>query len=91
MHWKLVAESSEFHLTPIRAHRAPFSNYKYEKKRDILSEKGESGMALKRREFTPESDNVDTYDLHFLQLSPILCMIDIVKITVYVSIPDAYA
>ena len=31
------------------------------KKRDILSEKWESGMALKKREFTPESGNVDTY------------------------------
>ena len=28
-------------------------------KRDILSEKRESGMALKMREFTPESGNVD--------------------------------
>ena len=30
-------------------------------KRDILSEKRESGMALKKREFTPESGTVDTY------------------------------
>ena len=63
--WKLVAKSSDFHLTPIRAHRAHrahFSNSKYSKKPDILSEKRESGMALKKREFTPESGNVDTYD-----------------------------
>ena len=33
------------------------------KKRDILSEKRESGMALKKREFTPESGTVDTYDM----------------------------
>ena len=32
-----------------------------QKKRDILSEKRESGMSLKKREFTPESGNVDTY------------------------------
>ena len=38
-----------------------FSKSKYAKKRDILSEKRESGMALKKREFTPESGNVDTY------------------------------
>ena len=31
------------------------------KKRDILSENRESGMALKKREFTPESGSVDTY------------------------------
>ena len=30
-------------------------------KRDILSGNRESGMALKKREFTPESSNVDTY------------------------------
>ena len=39
-----------------------FSNSKYaKKKRDILSEKQESGIALKKREFTPESGTVDTY------------------------------
>ena len=39
-----------------------FFNSKYaKKKRDILSEKRESGMALKMREFTPESGSVDTY------------------------------
>ena len=31
------------------------------KKQDILSEKRESGMALKKRKFTPESGNVDSY------------------------------
>ena len=39
-----------------------FSNSNYAKKRDILSEKRESGMALKKRQFTSESGNVDTYD-----------------------------
>ena len=39
-----------------------YSNSKFaKKKRDILSEKRESGMALKKREFTPESGSVDTY------------------------------
>ena len=32
-----------------------------QKKRDFLSEKRESGMTLKKREFTPESGSVDTY------------------------------
>ena len=40
-----------------------FSNSKYAKKRDFLSEKRESGMTLKKREFTPESGSVDTYVL----------------------------
>ena len=31
-HWKLVAGSSEFHLTLKRAHRVHFSNSKYSKK-----------------------------------------------------------
>ena len=45
-----------------RAHRAHFPNRNgATKKRDILSEKRESWMALKKREFTPESGNVDTY------------------------------
>ena len=43
--WKQVAESSEFHWTLSRAPRAHFSNSKYAKKRDILSEKRESGKA----------------------------------------------
>ena len=34
-----------------------------QKKRDFLSEKRESGMRLKKREFTPESGSVDTYDM----------------------------
>ena len=60
--WKLVAESSEFHLTLKRAHRVHFfQTSNTPKKRDILSEKRESGMALKKREFTPESGTVDTY------------------------------
>ena len=36
-HWKLVVESSEFHLTLERAHRVYFFNSKYaKKKRDIF-------------------------------------------------------
>ena len=53
----MVAESSGFNFTLNRAH---FSSSKYAKKRDFLSEKRESEMALKKHEFTPESGNVDT-------------------------------
>ena len=61
-YWKLVAESSELHLTLRRAYRAHFFRIEIrKKKRDILSEKRESGMALKKREFTPKSGSVDTY------------------------------
>ena len=61
-HWKLVAESSEFHFTLSRAQKAHiFPTRNTQKKRDILSEKRESGMALKKRDFTPESGTVDTY------------------------------
>ena len=38
-----------------------FSTRNTPKKRYILSEKRESGMALKKRAFTPESGTVDTY------------------------------
>ena len=61
-HRKLVAESSEFNLTLKRAHRVHFFQLEIrQKKRYILSEKRESGMALKKHEFTPESGTVDTY------------------------------
>ena len=61
-HWKLVVESSEFHLTLNRVHRAHFFHLEIGKKKwDILNEKREGGMTLKKREFTPESGNVDTY------------------------------
>ena len=43
--------------------KSAFSAQNTQKKRDILSEKRESGMALKKREFTPESGSVDTYDI----------------------------
>ena len=33
------------------------------KKQDILTEKWESRMALEKRDFLPESGNVDTYAL----------------------------
>ena len=42
-----------------RAHFFPTRNT--QEKWDILSEKRESGVALKKRESTPESGNVDTY------------------------------
>ena len=62
-HWKLIAESSEFHFTLSRAQKAHiFPTRNTQKKRYILSEKRESGMALKKRDFTPESGTVDTYD-----------------------------
>ena len=55
----------------IRAHRARiFPNSKYAKKRDIFSEKRESGMVLKKREFTPESGTVDTYGGQWSELKP---------------------
>ena len=55
-------QSSKFHLTLSRAHRAHFFlTRNMQNKRDILSEKRESGMALKKLEFTPESGTVDTY------------------------------
>ena len=39
-YWKLVAESSEFHLTLSRAHRAHFYELKImQNKQDILSKK----------------------------------------------------
>ena len=62
-HWKLVAESSEFHLMLSRAHlERIFSDSKFAKKRDILSHKRESGMTLKKHEFMPESGADDTYE-----------------------------
>ena len=58
----MVAELSEFHLTLSRAHSVHFSQLEIpRKKRDISSEKRESGMGLKKREFTPECGSVDTY------------------------------
>ena len=49
-HGKLVAESSEFHLTLSRAHKAHFFSQLeiHTQKRNILSEKWESGTALKK-------------------------------------------
>ena len=55
-HWKLVAESSDFHLTLSRVHFFPTQTT--QNKRDILSEKRDGA---KKREFMPESGNVDTY------------------------------
>ena len=52
---KLVAESSEFHLTLRRERRAHFSQLEIRKKRDILSEKRESGMALKSLSLRPKA------------------------------------
>ena len=54
-HWKLVAESSEFHLMLSRAH---FFQLEIPKKRDILGQKRDGAKKL---EFMPESGNVDTY------------------------------
>ena len=64
----MVAESSEFHLKLSRAHRVHFFQQEIpRKKRDILSEKRESGMVLKKLEFTPESGSVDTYSTGILR------------------------
>ena len=47
-HWKLVAESSEFHFTLSRVRRAHFFQLEIRtKKQDILSENRESGMTQK--------------------------------------------
>ena len=55
-HWKLVAESSELHLTLSRAHlERILSNSKYAKKRDILSKKRESWMTLKNVSIPPKA------------------------------------
>ena len=51
-------------MTLKRAHRVHFFQLEIrQKKRDILSEKQESGMALTKLEFTPESGTVDTYEI----------------------------
>ena len=70
-HWKLVAESSEFHLTLKRAHIVHFFQLEIrQKKRDILSENRESGIALKSVSLRPKavlltpmllSNNTDNY------------------------------
>ena len=53
---KLVAESSEFHLTLKRAHRLHFFQIEIrQKKRDILSGKRESGMVLKSVSLRPKA------------------------------------
>ena len=76
-HGKLVAESSEFQLMLIRAHKAHFFKLEIcKKKQDILSEKRESGMALKKREFTSESGNVDTYVMYAVDFHRIVNLIN---------------
>ena len=60
-HWKLVAESSEFHLTLSRAHRVHFFQLEIRNNKKAGHFKRESGMALKKCEFTTESGNVNTY------------------------------
>ena len=61
-HWKLVADSSEFHLTLKRAHRVHLFQLEIrQQKRDILSEKRDGA---KKREFSPESGTVDIYEIN---------------------------
>ena len=57
--WKQVAESSEFHWTLSRAHRARFSDSKYATQK--AGQAGKRDGAKKKPEFTRESGNVDTY------------------------------
>ena len=45
-----------------------FQTRNTQKKREFLSEKRESEMTLKKREFTPESGSVDTYGCSSLYL-----------------------
>ena len=60
-HGKLVAESSEFHLTLSRAHKAPFSNSKYAKKAGRIA--GKRDCAKKSVSLRPKAvgTTVDTY------------------------------
>ena len=52
----MVTESSEFHLTLSRPHRVHFFQLEIpRKKRDILSEKRESGMVLKSVSLRPKA------------------------------------
>ena len=52
----MVAESSEFHVALKRAHRVHFFQLVIrKKKRDILGEKRESGMALKTVSLRPKA------------------------------------
>ena len=61
-HWKLDAESYEFHLTLSRVHlERIFSNLKYAKKAGHFKSKAGERDDAKKREFTPESGSVDTY------------------------------
>ena len=53
-HWKLVAESSDFHLKLQLEIRKKAGHYKWK----VGKQDG-----AKKREFTPESDDVDTYGL----------------------------
>ena len=56
VHGKLVTESSEFHLTLSRAYKAHFFQLEIrKKKRNILSEKRESGIALKSVSLRPKA------------------------------------
>ena len=58
--------SSAVTVTNVNSYIVDFySNSNYAKKRDFLSKKRESGKTLKKREFTPESGSVDTYDCMF--------------------------
>ena len=52
-HWKLVAESSEFHF--LSEQSACFPTRNTQNKRDILREKRESGMALKSVSLRPKA------------------------------------
>ena len=58
-YWKLVAESSAFHMTLSRAHLFQLEIPKIIG--TFLSGKREPGMALRKLDFMPKSGNVDTY------------------------------
>ena len=78
----MVVGSSEFHVTLKRAHRAHFFQLEIRPKKAghcNVSEKRESGMVLKKREFTPKSGTVDTYGI----LRSVL--ISVVPIILFVS------
>ena len=87
-HWKLVAESSEFHMTQSRSRRAHFFQFEIRtEKRDISSQKRESEMVLKKLEFTPESGNGDTYANTHISFSPHTCQNHLILLIIKLASP----
>ena len=63
-HWMLVAESSEFQLALSRAYRAQFFQLEIRtKKAGHFKRKARKRDGAKNHDFTPESGNIDTYNV----------------------------